>query len=83
MSAEDANATLTKYRKDRKAFTDSQHAKRIQEGDVVNVHPYTGVQSSILRTMAEVEAAHLEVGHSFHDKEILLLRIAEPELARH
>jgi hypothetical protein len=77
MSAEDANATLTKYRKDRKAFTDSQRAKRIQEGDVVNVHPYTGVQSTILRTMAEVEAARLELEHSFHDKDVLLLRISE------
>ena len=41
------------------------------------MHPYTGVQSTILQTMAEVEAARLELGHSFHDKDVLLLRIAE------
>ena len=77
MSAEEANVTMTEYRNDRKAFTDSQCAKHIQEGIMVNMHSYIGVQSTILRTMAEVEAAHLELGHSFHDKDVLLLRIAE------
>jgi hypothetical protein len=77
MCAEEANSTLKQYRKNTKAFTDSQHAKRIQEGGVINVHPYTGVQTSILRTMIEVESAHLEVGHSFKEKYVLLLQIAE------
>ena len=62
-----------KYRKERKAFTDSKRAKRIQDGEVVNLHPYTGNNSSVLRTMTEVELAHLEVGHSFSDKDILML----------
>ena len=56
---------------------DSKRAKRIQDGEVVNLHPYTGNNSSVLRTMTEVELAHLEVGHSFSDKDVLILQIAE------
>ena len=77
LPVEEANSALSRYRKERKAFTDSLRAKRIQDGDVINAHPPTGVQTTVLRPMAEVSSAHLEVGHSFKDKEVLLLRIAE------
>ena len=43
LSVEDAKAVISRYCKDRKAFTDSLRAKRIQDGDVVNAHPHTGV----------------------------------------
>ena len=33
--------------------------------------------SDIMRTMIEVRASQLQVGHTFPTKEILLLRIAE------
>ena len=77
LPVEEANSVLSRYRKERKAFTDSLRAKRIHDGDVINAHPPTGVQTTVLRPMAEVSSAHLEVGHSFKDKEVLLLRIAE------
>ena len=38
---------------------------------------YTGVVSDIMRTMTEVRASWLQVGHTFPTKEILLLRIAD------
>ena len=77
LSTEEANARLTQYCNERKAFTDCKRVKRIQDGEVVNLHPYTGNNSSVLRTMTEVENAHLAVGHSFSDKDVLMLRIAE------
>lgn len=65
MSVEDANAALNKYQKNRKAFTNSLRAKRIQEGDIVNVHPYMDVQKTIL----QVALAYLEMGQSFKEKD--------------
>ncbi len=56
---------------------DSKSAKRIKDGEVVNLDLYTGNQSTILCTMMEVESMHLEVGHSFSDKDILMLQITE------
>ena len=44
---------------------------------MINAHPPTGVQTTVLRPMTEVASAHLEVGHSFKAKDVLLLRIAE------
>ena len=55
LSTEEANACLTQYCKERKAFTDSKRVKRIRDGEVVNLHPYTGNNSSVLRTMKEDE----------------------------
>jgi hypothetical protein len=66
MSVEDANAALNKYQKNRKAFTNSLRAKRIQEGDIVNVHPYMDVQKTIL----QVALAYLEMGQSFKEKDM-------------
>ena len=80
MSTLDATMVLNQWRVERKAYTDKlQRACRKSfgtENSFENEHT-GGVSISQLRMMTEVQASPLVVGHTFYDKEILLLRIAE------
>ena len=67
------------YERKRKAFTDQKWAKWLKEAALNSetVQSYTGCLHPTLQIMAEVENSRLEVGHTFPDKELLKLRVAE------
>jgi len=65
------------YERKRKAFTDVRRAKHLKEADNTEIEQYTSCLNPTLRTMAEVENSRLLVGHTFPDKDLLKLRVAE------
>jgi hypothetical protein len=70
------------YKRKRKTFTNQKQAKRLEEAANTEIEQYTSCLHPTLRTMAEVEKSRLEVGHTFPDKDLLRLRVAE-EANRH
>jgi hypothetical protein len=73
-------ASLKKeWEKKRKQFTDKKRNERLK-ADSLNKDKgdaYTGCLSPTLRTMVEVEKSRLKAGHTFPDKYLLKLRVAE------
>jgi hypothetical protein len=61
----------SEYKKEHKKFTDGLRFKRLRE------EGFTGCLTLGLRTMVDVQKCRLEVNHTFPDKEILVLRVAE------
>jgi len=79
MSTLDATMVLNQWKVERKAYTDKlqrEHHKLLVTNSEFEIE-HTGVLISQLHMMTEVQASPLVVGHTFYDKEILLLRIAE------
>ncbi len=79
MSEREAAIAATKYNKARKAYTDKLRHERVKgnKSTVTGHVDCTGVTVPRLRSIVEVENNRLMVGHSFPDKNILLLRVAE------
>jgi hypothetical protein len=81
MSKLEATMVLNNWKVNRKAYNDEVQRKRRKSlgtmtppSDIVE---HSGVLTDLLRMMTEVQASPLLVGHTFPDKELLLLRIAE------
>ncbi len=70
---------LNQWKVERKAYNDKvQHERRKSLGtNTQSDIEHSGVLISQLRMMTEVQASPLLVSHTFYDKELLLLRIAE------
>jgi hypothetical protein len=88
LSKHATSAEKTLHSKKRKAFTDntrrklySKHSKIASKlspsKDVGDEEIYSGNQSKGIRLMAVVETCPLMAGHTFREKETLMLRIAE------
>ena len=79
MAVTEKQVAKDEYETKRKAFTDQKRAKQLKEAalNTETVQSYTGCPHPTLRTMTEVEKSRLEVGHTFPDKELLNLRVAE------
>ena len=87
LSANATSAEKDKHTKERKAYTDKTRRDlfRLQSKIESKISPskeeapefYTGNQTKSIRLMAIVETCPLMVGHSFRDKEQVMLRIAE------
>jgi hypothetical protein len=66
------------YKREPKTFTDGLHLKRLKDqNDNFDPEEFSGCLTLGLRTMVEVQNCRLEVNHTFPDKEILVLRVAE------
>ena len=75
MFEQEASFALLQWQASWKSDRDRDRRKNAEMTNVTI--DYTGVVSDIMRTMTEVHASWLQVGHTFPTKEILLLRIAE------
>jgi hypothetical protein len=66
------------YKRERKKITDGLRLKRLKE-QIDNFDPeeFSGCLTLGLCTMVDVQNCRLEVNHTFPDKEILVLRVAE------
>ena len=66
------------YKRERKKFTDGLRLKRLKEqNENFDPEEFSGCLTLGLRTMADVQKCRLEVNHTFPDKEVLVLRVAE------
>ena len=66
------------YKRERKKITDGLHLKRLKDqNDNFDPEAFSGCLLLGLRTMVDVHNCLLEVNHTFPDKEILVLRVAE------
>jgi hypothetical protein len=64
--------------RERKKITDGLRLKRLKEqNENFDPEEFSGCLTLGLRTMADVQNCRLEVNHTFPDKEILVLRVAE------
>ena len=78
MTVTEKQCAKDEYEQKRKAFTDQKQAKRLKEAaNHTEIVQCTGCLHPTLQTMAEVEKSRLEVGHTFPDKDLLKLRVAE------
>ena len=66
------------YKRERKKITDGLRLKRLKE-QIDNFDPeeFSGCLTLGLCTMVDVQNCRLEVNHTFPNKEILVLRVAE------
>ena len=63
---------------ERKQITDGLRLKRLKDQNKnFDVEGFSGCLTLGLRTMVDVQKCRLEVNHTFPDKEILVLRVAE------
>ena len=63
---------------ERKQITDGLRLKRLKDqNENFDVEGFSGCLTLGLRTMVDVQKCRLEVNHTFPDKEILVLRVAE------
>ena len=66
------------YKRERKKFTDGLRLKRLKDqNDNFDPEEFSGCLTLGLRTMVDIQNCRLEVNHTFPDKEILVLRVAE------
>ena len=66
------------YKRERKKFTDGLRLKRFKDqNENFDAEGFSGCLTLGLRTMVDVQKCRLEVNHTFPDKEILVLRVAE------
>jgi hypothetical protein len=85
MTKASADLAKAEYTKLRRKFTDSlankarkDNSKRILNGDIeVEANMYSGNCSMKLRAMGDVESSPMMVDHTYHHKDIVMLRIAE------
>ena len=68
----------SEYKKERKKFTDGLRFKRLREqNENFDAEVFSGCLTLGLRTMVDVQKCRLEANHTFPDKDILVLRVAE------
>ena len=78
MSKEEMAVAKTEFRKVRKKYTDGLRIKRLRENnEEYEPESFSGCLSPFLRPMADVQKGRLEVNHTFPNKKILLMRVAE------
>ena len=66
------------YKKECKNFTDGLRMKRLKDqNDNYDVEAFSGCLTLVIRPMLDVHKCRLEVNHTFRDKEILTLHVAE------
>jgi hypothetical protein len=65
------------YQNKRKKWRDQTRSKKLQAKKTTdfNDDDFTGNLSPTLRTMSDVCAAHLKIGHSFPDQDLVLLGV--------
>jgi len=70
--------TKQEYKRECKKITDGLRLKRLKD-QIDNFDPeeFSGCLTLGLRTMVDVQKCRLEVNHTFPDKEILVLHVAE------
>jgi hypothetical protein len=78
MSATDMVFAKSEFRKVRKKYTDGLPIKRLKENnEEYKPESFSGCLALFLRPMADVQNGCLEANHTFPDKYILLMRVAE------
>ena len=78
MTVTEKECAKDEYEQKRKAFTAQKQVQRLKEAaHHIEIVQYTGCLHPALRTMAEVEKSRLEIGHTFPDKDLLKLCVAE------
>ena len=78
MSVTEMAFAKSEFRKVRKKYTDGLQIKRLKENnEEYELESFSGCLSLFLWPMADVQKGHLEVNHTFPDKKILLMRVAE------
>ena len=78
MSAAEKAAAKKAFKKVRKKYTDALRKTRLKENnDDYDPEQFSGCLALFLRPMTDVEKGRLEVNHTFPDKEMLLMRVAE------
>jgi hypothetical protein len=78
MTVAEKKCAKEEHERKRKASTNQTRAKPLKEAaHHTEIVQYTGCLHPTLRTMAEVEKSRLEVRHTFPDKDLLKLRVAE------
>jgi len=79
MTVSEADIARNKYLVERKKWRqlNINEKLKLSKGTEFQVSDYTGNLSPTLRTMQEVSGFHLQAGHTFPDRDIILLRVAE------
>jgi hypothetical protein len=79
MTAGEEKAARKEYQNKRKKWRDQTRSERLGANKTTdfNDNDFTGNMSPTLHTMSDVCAAHLERGHSFPDRDLVILRISE------
>jgi hypothetical protein len=78
MSAAEKVLAKKEYTKERKKYTDGLRMKRLKDQNKeYKPESFSGCLALVLRPMLNVQKCRLEVNHTFPDKEILAMRVAE------
>ncbi len=78
MSAAEKVLAKKEYTKERKKYTDGLRIKRLKDQNKeYEPESFSGCLALVLRPMSDVQKCRLEVNHTFPDKEILAMRVAE------
>ncbi len=78
MSAAAKVLAKKEYTKERKKYTDGLQMKRLKDqNEEYEPESFSGCLALVLRPMSDVQKCRLEVNHTFPDKEILAMRVAE------
>ncbi len=79
MTPDKANAAKKTYTIKRQKFREERRRERLRaaKGELFDKKDYTGDVAPTLRPMAQVINFHLKLGHTFPDRDLVVLRIAE------
>jgi hypothetical protein len=78
MSATEMAFAKSEFRKVRKKYTNGLQIKRLKKNnEEYEPESFSGCLALFLRPMADVQKGRLEVNHTFPNKKILLMRVAE------
>ena len=79
MSVAEAQLAKETFELERKRWREGRLLEKLRKkkSEEFNVGDYSGDLSPILRTIAQVSASHLKRGHTFPDRDLVLLRVAE------
>ena len=82
MGEMDAEAAMKVWRKERKKYTDGlalkkRKTQRLGDDITYDESSFTGVLGEKIRLMTQVEESPVRVGHTYPNKETVLIRIAE------
>jgi hypothetical protein len=78
MSAVEKVLAKKEYTKERKKYTDRLRMKRLKDQNKdYEAESFSGCLTLVLRPMSDVHKCRLEVNHTFPDREILGMRVAE------
>ena len=79
MTPDKALAAKKTYTNEHQKFREDRRRDRLRaaKGELFDKKDYTGDVTPTLRPMAQVIDFHLKLGHTFPDRDLVVLRIAE------